>query len=255
MKPLTILALIGLLLLAACDDAGEIEEALGQAQTPAEEVAQTTDEDAQEVAPAPDNEAVVEESVPSESEAMDEADADPVEEVVVVEPTATTAPTATSVPTEAPPATTAYNAPAWTTLPLTNARTGETFTLADFAGQVVYVEPMATWCPNCRAQQRVVNGVIPQLDSDQYVFISLSVEPGLADSSLASYADQNGFQQLFVVATPDLTRALVDQFGRGVTTPPSTPHFTIAPDGAVSGLSTGSHSANSIVAEVTALAS
>jgi hypothetical protein len=35
--------------------------------------------------------------------------------------------------------------PDWLTLPLTNARTGETFTLADFAGKTVFVHPMATW--------------------------------------------------------------------------------------------------------------
>ncbi|KPK07150.1 MAG: hypothetical protein AMJ56_13680, partial [Anaerolineae bacterium SG8_19] len=40
--------------------------------------------------------------------------------------------------------------PAWQQLTLTNARTGETFTLADFGGQTVFVEPMATWCSNCR---------------------------------------------------------------------------------------------------------
>ncbi|HEX2907728.1 MAG TPA: hypothetical protein VHO69_12745 [Phototrophicaceae bacterium] len=36
--------------------------------------------------------------------------------------------------------------PAWQTLPLVNARTGETFTFADLAGKVIFVEPMATWC-------------------------------------------------------------------------------------------------------------
>ena len=30
--------------------------------------------------------------------------------------------------------------------------TDQTFTLADFAGKTVYVEPMATWCTNCRQQ-------------------------------------------------------------------------------------------------------
>jgi hypothetical protein len=35
--------------------------------------------------------------------------------------------------------------PDWLTMPLTNARSGETFTLADFAGKTVFVHPMATW--------------------------------------------------------------------------------------------------------------
>ena len=33
-----------------------------------------------------------------------------------------------------------------------DARTGQTFTLADLQGKTVYVEPMATWCTNCRQQ-------------------------------------------------------------------------------------------------------
>ena len=46
----------------------------------------------------------------------------------------------------------AINLPTWQTLPLTNARTGETFTFADFAGKTVFVEPMATWCTNVTTQ-------------------------------------------------------------------------------------------------------
>jgi hypothetical protein len=33
----------------------------------------------------------------------------------------------------------------WYNLPLTNARTGATFKLADFAGKTVFVKPMAIW--------------------------------------------------------------------------------------------------------------
>ena len=51
----------------------------------------------------------------------------------------------------------------WQDLPLTNAQTGETFSLADFAGQTVYVEPMATWCANCRQQLGNVNEAKMQL--------------------------------------------------------------------------------------------
>lgn len=50
----------------------------------------------------------------------------------------------------------------WRTLPLTDARTGDTFTLA---GQTVYVEPMATWCVNCRQQLGRVGEAKAQLDA------------------------------------------------------------------------------------------
>ncbi|NDJ63313.1 MAG: redoxin domain-containing protein [Chloroflexi bacterium] len=150
-----------------------------------------------------------------------------------------------------PTATTA-DRPAWQTLPLTNARTGETFTLADFAGRTVSVEPMATWCTNCRAQQQRVRDVVPQFSSDEVVFLSLSVEGNVPDAQLAEYADRAGFNWLFAVATPDMIRALVDEFGRAVTSPPSTPHFYIAPDGSFSALTIGPKSVDQLAADIRA---
>lgn len=64
------------------------------------------------------------------------------------QPTATAAPPAASntATTElSAPQTVGYNGPAWTTLPLTNAHSGETFRLADFAGKTVFLKPMAIW--------------------------------------------------------------------------------------------------------------
>jgi hypothetical protein len=38
-----------------------------------------------------------------------------------------------------------YTAAPLAILPIVDVRTGETFTLAEFAGKTVFVEPMATW--------------------------------------------------------------------------------------------------------------
>ncbi len=163
---------------------------------------------------------------------------EPTAEPVVVEPTAA-------------PVENAYNAPDWVNLPMVNARTGETFTLADFAGRTVFVEPMATWCPNCRTQQGYVTQAMDSLNSDDFVFISVSVGENVSNETLASYAERNSFPQIFVVASPDISNALVEQFGFSALNPPSTPHFTISPAGTVSGLSTGSHRAEMLIEEVT----
>src|SRR5689334_22494269 len=69
----------------------------------------------------------------------------------------------------------ASTSPAWLTLPVVDAHTGETFTLADFAGKTVWVEPMATWCTTCRGQLPNVEAARVALNSDQYAFISFSV--------------------------------------------------------------------------------
>lgn len=144
--------------------------------------------------------------------------------------------------------TVAYSAPAWANLELTDAVTGETFTLADYAGRTVFIEPMATWCTNCMAQQRRVAAAMAQF-GDDVVFISLSVEP-INNTQLANYAQQNNFPQQFVVGTNDLINALVEQFGRSIVSPPVTPHFIISPDGSLSPLFRGAHGEAQIIEQV-----
>lgn len=147
------------------------------------------------------------------------------------------APAATTAPTEIPQQ--VVDQPVWFSLPLIDARTGETFTLGDFSGKLVFVEPMATWCTNCRAQMRNLVAARQQLNNPNIVYIGLSVETTLARGDLAGYADTHGFDWTFAVMTPEIVSALTDTFGRSVTVPPSSPHFLIYPDGSLSPLSAG----------------
>jgi hypothetical protein len=147
---------------------------------------------------------------------------------------------------------TAVERPVWQTLPLVDARTGEAFAFADFAGKTIFVEPMATWCTNCRQQLANVRAAREQLNSDEVVFIGLSVEVGLDNVTLAEYQQTNNYDWTFAVVTQEMLAELVGVFGRTVTNPPSTPHFIIRPDGSATGLATGIESANAIVAEIRA---
>ena len=144
------------------------------------------------------------------------------------------------------------DAPAWQRLALTNARTGESFTLADFAGKTVFVEPMATWCTNCRRQLGNVKAAKAELAADDVVFVGLSVETALDDATLASYADGAGFDWLWAVVTPEMLQALADEFGQTISNPPATPHFVIRPDGSTTDLVTGIEPAEQIVAQIQA---
>jgi peroxiredoxin len=137
--------------------------------------------------------------------------------------------------------------PTLLSLTLTNARTGETFSLADFAEKVVYVEPMATWCTNCRHQLGRVRDAYTQLDASQYVFVSISVETNISSDDLATYADNQDFPWIFAVASPDMLTTLSEQYGETVLVPPSTPHFIINTEGRLSGLYTGFHEAPDIM--------
>lgn len=173
---------------------------------------------------------------------------------VVATPAAETAVPALADPVQAvtaPAAPILAERPTWQTLPLVNARTGETFTFASFAGRTVFVEPMATWCTNCRQQLGNVRSAREQL-SDEVVFVALSVETNISAADLAEYADDNGFDWYFAVLTPELLAELVTTFGRTVSNPPSTPHFVIRADGSATSLATGIKSAEQIVAQLQA---
>lgn len=139
--------------------------------------------------------------------------------------------------------------PAWQHISLTNVRTGETFTLADFASKTVFVEPMATWCSNCRRQLGNVSAVRSQFGED-VVFIALSVETALTDAELKAYTDSTGFDWIFAVATPELLRELAALYGQTVVNPPSTPHFIIRTDGSTTDLATGIKSVDTLAAAI-----
>jgi cytochrome oxidase Cu insertion factor (SCO1/SenC/PrrC family) len=147
---------------------------------------------------------------------------------------------------------TAVDRPSWQNLALTNAKTGETFTLGDFEGKTVFVEPMATWCSNCRRQLNNVRDASFQLTGDDVVLVALSVETNIDDRTLANYASSQAFDWVFAVVTPELLGELVDEFGRAITNPPATPHFIIRADGTTTDLVTGIDPAADLLQQIAA---
>ena len=125
----------------------------------------------------------------------------------------------------------AVERPAWQNHPLTDARSGEVFTLGSFEGKTVFVETMATWCGNCRQQLANLRDARAHIAADDIVYIGLSVETNISDEALATYADNAGFDWTFAVIPADLLRELADEFGRTITSPPATPSFFIYADG------------------------
>ena len=145
------------------------------------------------------------------------------------------------------PVAAAVPVPAWQTIALTDAVTGDEFTVADFAGKTIFVEPFATWCSNCRRQLGTVNGLRAQ-SGDDVVFLALSVETNVGNEALANYAAQTGYGLTFAAMPPEMLQLLVDAYGQSITNPPATPHFVVAPDGTSSELFTGFQSAADIQA-------
>lgn len=239
---LTPIFLLGILILAACSNAqpesaasepapaAMAETTSEEAEEPVEEMAEPPQSEAAPAADAGEREAA---AVPSESESESEAEAE-------------------AVPAEAQADAMPVELPAWQTLPLADARSGEPFTFADFAGKTVFVEPMATWCGNCRRQLGNVQAAHAQLGDDDTVFVALSVETTIAPETLAQYADDAGFDWTFAVMTPEMLQELSGAFGQTVSNPPATPHFLILPDGSTTELVTGIEPSADIIAQIEA---
>jgi len=132
--------------------------------------------------------------------------------------------------------------------PLTDVRSGETFTLGELAAeQPVLLETMAIWCTTCLRQQR---DVAQAHDLADFQSVGINVDPNEHAGDLAEYADREGFGWRFVMADAELVRLLTDRFGFGVTNPPSTPTFIVS-DGSIRALEFGRlRSAEELVAEL-----
>lgn len=141
---------------------------------------------------------------------------------------------------------------AWATAPLVDVATGETFTIADHAGEVIILETMAIWCSNCRAQQRDVMSALQELPAGAVTYIALDVDPNEDGPSLARYQELNGFKGRYAVAETSVARALAAEFGDQVLNPPSTPVVVIGTDGKVTLTEFGHKTSDELVALATA---
>jgi hypothetical protein len=170
-----------------------------------------------------------------------------VEQGQAASPPANAAPTGSVSSTAASPA---AELAAWQSVALRDVRSGESFAIADLAGSLVVVEPMAVWCGNCLRQQKEVAKALRAVDSAEIVYISLGIDPSEAERDLAAYADDNGFDWRFAVAPRALSRALAEAFGDRVLAPPSTPRIVVTPDGQVIGPAFGIADAGTVEAEL-----
>jgi thiol-disulfide isomerase/thioredoxin len=122
--------------------------------------------------------------------------------------------------------------PEWFDLPLTDARTGETFKVDDFKGKVILIESMAIWCPNCIVQAHEVRKLHDLLGNDAgLISISLDVDINETTAELKSYVEDYGFDWYFAVAYLDVARSLGNQYGANYLNPPFSPMVLIDRNG------------------------
>ncbi len=137
--------------------------------------------------------------------------------------------------------------PEWFSVPLTDVRTGKTFTMNDFAGKVVLIQTMVQWCSNCAYQQHEVSLMHTLLGHpDDLVTISLDVDMEEDEASLKKYVDYFGFDWHFAVAPLEITRALGNLYSAEYLNAPLEPMLIIDRSGNVYGLPYGFKSANAL---------
>ena len=175
--------------------------------------------------------------VPASSAVAGATGASPTPTTTGVTPSSDTSPAAgeSSAPEASPAIGGAVLTQSWATADLTDVRNGTTFRIADLvaADRVVFIETMAIWCSNCRSQQRDAVKALANLDPERVTWIGVDVDGSESASALAEYSRSLGFDWPYVVGSADFLRALNDDFGSQVLSPPSTPIIVVGNDGTV----------------------
>ena len=138
--------------------------------------------------------------------------------------------------------------PAWFSTALTDARTGQAFSVNDFKGKVVLVETMAIWCSNCLKQQGQVKALHEALGMrDDFVSIGLDIDPNENIDALKGYVEGKGFDWYYAVSPADVSREIASLYGDQFLNPPSTPIVVIDRHGNAHPLPFGIKSADDLM--------
>lgn len=131
--------------------------------------------------------------------------------------------------------------PAWLGASFKDARNGESFTINDFNGKVVLVETMAVWCSTCYQQQTQMKALYESLGMrDDFVMVSLDIDPNEDEAVLAGYTQQNSqFAWRYAAASLDVAREIGNTYGDQFLNLPSAPVLVIDRHGVAHPLSFG----------------
>jgi cytochrome oxidase Cu insertion factor (SCO1/SenC/PrrC family) len=138
--------------------------------------------------------------------------------------------------------------PPWFLEPMVDVNTGKSFQMSQFAGKVVLMDTMATWCPTCQgemSQVQLVPGLLGASQSE-LVLVSLDVDPNEDATILKKFAAGNKFDWYIAIAPTSVGELLAKNYDVNYLNPPLQPMLIIDKTGGVYGLPTGVKSAVSI---------
>ena len=141
--------------------------------------------------------------------------------------------------------------PAWFGVALTDARTGQTFSINDLKGKVILVETMAQWCSNCFQQQKQVKALHDILGANED-FVSIGLDIDLHENAvdLKKYVESRGFDWLYAVPPADVVREIGNLYTAQFLNPPSTPILIVDRQGMAHPLPFGIKSADTLAQSV-----
>ena len=71
---------------------------------------------------------------------------------------------------------------------------GEQFSLSDHLGKVVLLDFFATWCGPCVSEIEHLKGLYNKYPRDQFIIISIGVDPQETNNDLRNFAQQHGME-------------------------------------------------------------
>jgi len=136
----------------------------------------------------------------------------------------------------------------WFDATLEDVRAGESFRIADFE-EPVLVQTFAVWCSTCDEQERQVDTLRSEGDTE-FAMVSINVDPNEDADAVREHATSNGYEWQWVTPPSAVTESLVDQFGTSVTHPPNAPMILLCPDGRFERLENGVKSPETLRSEL-----
>ena len=120
--------------------------------------------------------------------------------------------------------------PLWHTILLEDINSGRMYTIEELNDRPILLESFAVWCPKCTQQQRE-NKKFHKEVGEAVISIGLNTDPNEDESAVLKHTQENEFDWIYSISPPDLTRELINEFGREIVSAPSVPMILICEDG------------------------
>lgn len=104
----------------------------------------------------------------------------------------------------------------WTKIPMTDAVTGEQFTIDELAklGKPVLLHTFAVWCPACSMQLHESENMLTS-SPDAFTLVGIDIDPNENQDMVKRHIENEKFTGHFAAAPKELTRGMVGTFGTG----------------------------------------